>query len=299
MKTTPTVRGFLYAIGAYVIWGTLPLYWRLLIAFDSRHLLAFRILFSLILVSVILTAQKNFTWLTVFRERKKRYFLILTGMLICVNWGLFIWAVNSGKTLSTSLGYYITPLVSICLGLLFFRERLKPLQWAAVAFALTGVLLLTILTGRLPWVSLMLAVTFGIYGMLKKKLAIPALESLGSETIVSVPLSVLLLCFSFDGAKPVFTGFSGLSYLSDIPVYTWFILSASGVASILPLYLFAQAAKRLPLSALGFSQFLAPTISFMLGVFVFGEIFPFHNMLSFIFIWTAVILYIVSLRPKH
>ena len=299
MNTTSPVKGFLYAIFAYFLWGILPLYWKLLIAVDSRHILAFRILFSLILVAIILLAQKNFKWLTVLRDKKKRALIILTAMLICINWGLYIWAVNSGHTLYTSLGYYITPLVTICMGLLFFRERLRPLQWAAVILALTGVLLLTILSGELPWVSLLLALTFSFYGLLKKKVPLSAMESLGAETIVSIPVSFMLFSFNFDGPKPVFTGLQGLEYLAVLPFHTLAILSVCGLATMLPLFLFAKAAKLLPLSAIGFCQFLAPTMTFILGTFVFGETFSFHNLVSFLFIWTAVIIYIISLRSKH
>jgi len=297
MGTASIGRGFIYAILAYFIWGLLPLYWKLLIAIDSRHILAFRILFSLVLVSIILLAKRDFAWAAIFRERKKRWIIILTALLLCVNWGLYIWAVNSGHTLATSLGYYITPLVSISLGLLFFREKLKPLQWAAVIMALAGVIMLTILSGELPWVSLVLALTFGFYGMLKKKIALSALESLGAETLASVPVGIFLLNLSFEGPYPSFSGFHGLAYLSALPAGTWILLFFCGAATMLPLYWFAQAAKLLPLSGIGFCQFLSPTMTFILGVFVFGESFSTHQLAVFLIIWAAVILYIISLRP--
>ena len=297
MSTASIGKGFIYAILAYFIWGFLPLYWKLLVAIDSMHILAFRILFSLLLVSVILLLMKNYAWLTVFRDRKKRWFMIMTGLLICSNWGLYIWAVNSGHTLATSLGYYMNPLVSICLGLMFFREKLKPLQWVAVALAFTGVLLLTVLSGSLPWISLAIAITFGLYGMIKKTVSLSALESLGAETFASIPVGILLLCFSFQGPYPVFLGFKSISYFSAIPIHTWILLFFCGVATMLPLYLFAQGVKILPLSAIGFCQFLSPTITFVLGVFVFKEAFPPYQLAVFLIIWTAVILYIISLRP--
>ena len=297
MNRTPTGRGFFYATMAYILWGLLPLYWKLLSAIDSRHILSFRILFSLVLVSIILISKRDFAWIAAFRDRKRRWILILTASLLCLNWGLYIWAVNSGHTLATSLGYYITPLVSISLGLLLFREHLRPLQWIAVFLALAAVLILTILSGALPWVSLGLAFSFGFYGMLKKKVSLSALESLGAETLASVPIGVFLLCLSFEGPNPALTGFSGLAYLAGLPFSTWALLFICGAATMLPLYWFALAAKLLPLSAIGFCQFISPTMTFVLGVFVFKEAFSTYQLLVFLIIWIAVILYIVSLRP--
>jgi len=291
-------KGIIFASLSFFLWGVLPLYWKFLIAVDSLHILAFRILLSLVLVGTILLANKNTAWLTVFKEPKKTAVLIPTALLICCNWGIYIWAVNRGHTLEASLGYYINPLVSIVLGLIFFRERLKPLQWAAAAIALVGVLIVTIASGSLPWVALSLALTFGIYGLLKKKLALSALESLGAETLASAPIGVFLLLFSFKGgvAATAFSGLSGLRYLADLPPHTWVLLALCGLVTALPLYCFAHGAKMLPLSTLGFTQFISPTLQFALGLFVFKENFPAHNFVAFIFIWTAVIFYIVSLR---
>jgi chloramphenicol-sensitive protein RarD len=289
-------KGIIFASLSFFLWGVFPLYWKFLIAVDSLHILAFRILLSLVLVGTILLANKNTTWLAVFREPKKAAILIPTALLICCNWGLYIWAVNQGHTLETSLGYYINPLVSIVLGLVFFRERLRPLQWAAAAIALAGVLILTLASGSLPWVSLGLALTFGFYGLLKKKLALSALESLGAETLASAPIGVFLLFFSFGGGNTAFSGWQGLGYLTGLPPHTWALLAICGLVTAFPLYCFAQGAKLLPLSTLGFTQFISPTLQFVLGLFVFKENFPTHHFVAFIFIWTAVIFYIVSLK---
>ena len=302
MNITVTGKGFFFAILAYIMWGAFPLYWKLLAQISSVHIVASRILFSLILVAIILLMQKKYTWLAVFKEPKKAILVILTALLLCSNWCLYIWSVNTGRTIEASLGYYINPLVSIVLGLFFFRERLKPLQWAAVFIAFTGVMILTILSGTLPWVSLVLAFTFGFYVLIKKILKMPALESLGSETLASAPIGILLLCFTFgggaNGSPPVFTGLPGLAYITELPVHTLILLSFSGALTMLPLYFFACGAKILPLSALGFTQFIAPTIQFLLGIFVFGEVFHLRYFISFLFIWAAVALYIVSLRRK-
>jgi chloramphenicol-sensitive protein RarD len=287
-------KGIIFASVSFVLWGIFPLYWKFLIAVDSLHILAFRILLSLVLVGTILLANKNTAWLAVFREPKKTAILIPTALLLCCNWGLYIWAVNRGHTLEASLGYYINPLVSIILGLIFFRERLRPLQWVASAIALTGVLILTLASRSLPWISLSLALTFGFYGLLKKKLELSALESLGAETLASAPIGVFLLLFNFGG--PSFS--SSLGYLTGLPLHTWVLLALCGAVTALPLYCFAHGAKLLPLSTLGFTQFINPTLQFALGLFVFKENFPTHHFVAFIFIWTAVVVYIVSLKKK-
>jgi len=293
-------KGIFFASLSYVLWGILPLYWKLLKTVDSLHILAFRILLSLVLVGVILLANKNTAWLAVFKESKKAAIMIPTALLLCGNWGLYIWAINRGHTLESSLGYYINPLLSIMLGLIFFKERLRPLQWAAAAIALIGVLILTIASRSLPWISLGLAFTFGFYGLLKKKLNLSALESLGAETLASAPIGIVLLFFSLreGGATAVYTGWHGLGYLSGLPLHTLVLLALCGLATAFPLYCFAHGTKLLPLSTLGFAQFINPTLQFILGLFIFKENFPTHHFVAFIVIWTAVIVYIVSLRKS-
>jgi len=294
-------RGFLFTFLSYFLWGILPLYWHLLLSIDPLHILSFRILFSLVMVGTILLAIKNHAWLKVFREPKKMFLLIITAIFLSSNWGIYIWAVNRGHTLEASLGYYINPLFSVILGLVFYRERLLPLQWAAVAIAFAGVTFLTVLSGSIPWIPLALAFTFGVYGLLKKKSPLSALESLGAETLASVPISLFLLFFSFRGNNsellhPAFSGLNGLAYLTNLSAHVWILLALIGIVSALPLYFFAFGAKLLPLSTLGFIQFVSPTIQFIVGLFVFGETFPPHHFAAFTIIWIAVILYIFSLR---
>lgn len=306
MSNVSAGKGFFFAILSYCMWGIFPLYWKMLIAVEPLHILAFRILLSLVLVSVVLLAHKNLAWLALFKNPPKAGFMALTALTISANWGLYIWAVNTGHTLETSLGYYINPLISIMLGLLFFRERLRPLQWAAVVIAFIGVLIMTILSGKLPWIPLALALTFGFYGLLKKKLSLSALESLGAETLVSAPIGLFLLGCGFGSAPESaaaqwqaaiqWQGRQGLAYLAALPVHTWVILAFAGLITMLPLYFFAKSAKILSLSQLGFTQFISPTINFVLGLFVFGENFPPHHFAAFACIWIAVILYIVSLK---
>ena len=301
MQRTISAKGLFFTFLAYFLWGILPIYWKLLDSIDSLHILALRILLSLILVGIILLARKNYTWLMVLKEKKKAGILVPTAIILSCNWGLYIWAVNSGHTLDASLGYYINPLVSIVLGLIFYREHLKPLQWIAVAIAFIGVTILTLLSGSLPWIPLALALTFGFYGLLKKKSPLPALESLGAETLLSVPIALVLLLFGLSGspAHPVYTGLSGFEYLKNLPVYIWALLFLCGAFTMLPLYWFAHGAKQLPLSTLGFMQFVTPTIQFLLGLFAFGESFPPHHFAAFAIIWVAVIIYVISLSQNQ
>ena len=293
-------RGVFFAVLSYSLWGILPLYWKLLSAVQPLHILAFRILCSLLAVGGILALRKNTAWLAVFRDRKKRSMLLLTALVISFNWGMYIWAVNTGHTVEASIGYYINPLVSIALGLCFFRERLTPLQWAACGLALAGVLLLTVLSGAPPWISLALALSFGFYGLLKKTAALAALESLGAETLAAAPLGLVLLTVRFD-APPAFDP-AALAYLASLPVHVWLLLALAGGMTAFPLYCFAQGARLLPLSALGFIQFISPTLQFLAGVFIFGETIPPLNFIAFACVWAAALLYIVSLgagRLKH
>ena len=293
-------KGVLFAVFAYLIWGILPLYWKLLVAIPPYHILSFRIIFSMVFVVLILFWGKKTSWLKFYRDKRKAILLTLAGLTISSNWGLYIWAINTGHTIEASLGYYINPLISIALGLCFFREKLKPLQTVAFCLAFAGVSILTIFTGKLPWVSLALALTFGLYGMLKKTVHLSSLESLAVETLISSPLGVLLLFIAFDaGGNIGFPDPHALSYFRGLPLHTLLALPLVGVVSSVPLYLFSQGAKMLPLSTLGFCQFISPTLAFLTGIFIFRESFPVRNFIAFGFIWAAVIAYVVSLRQKR
>jgi chloramphenicol-sensitive protein RarD len=294
----PSLRkGVLFAVSAYVFWGLFPVYWKLLSEIPSLHILSFRIILSMLLLAVILFINKKTSWLRFYKDRRKTLLLTLSALAITANWGMYIWAVNSGRTIEAALGYYINPLVSIVLGLCFFREKLKPLQILAFALAFMGVATLTVLTGKLPWVSLGLALTFGFYGLLKKAVNLSSMESLGTETMIASPLGLLLLLTAFDvNSGLVFPNIQGLSYFTALPFYTLILLSFCGFVTSFPLYLFSEGAKRLPLSTLGFIQFISPTMGFLTGLFIFGESFPPRNFIAFGFIWAAVIVYIISIN---
>jgi len=289
-------KGYFYAITAYLLWGILPLYWKLLADVNSLQILGFRILFSLLLVGAILLLRKERAWLAFFKDRKQALLLALAAIILSFNWGLYIWAVNTGHTIESAIGYYINPLLSIILGLVFFKEKLKPLQWIAFALALAGVLIMTFFTKAPPWIALGLALSFGFYGLLKKTVTLPALESLGVETLIASPLGILFL-FSGSRTGGLFSvqAFTGIA---KYPLPIILLLIGCGVVTSLPLFLFGKGAKLLPLSTIGFVQFLSPTLTFFEGVFQFHEPFPSYYFIVFSFIWTAVILYIISVSGK-
>ena len=290
----PSGKGIVFAASSYILWGIFPLYWKILAAVNSFHILAFRILFSLLLVATILFVRKNFSWLSFYKDRRKALLLTLASISVTLSWGLFIWAVNAGYTLQTSLGYYINPLISIIFGLFIFREKLTILQWISFSLAMAGVLIQTILSGSLPWISLGLALSFGTYGLLKKTIQMPALETLGVECLIIAPLGLLLLFAPFTAV--ILPGWRGIGYMAELPAVTFVILAFSGAVTMVPLYLFSMGARMLPLSTLGFLQFIAPTMSFLLAYFVFNEPFPWYNFIVFGCIWIAVILYIISIN---
>jgi chloramphenicol-sensitive protein RarD len=273
-------KGAVNAVGAYLIWGFFPFFWRLLAPLDSLHVLSVRIIFSCVLVTVILLAKRNTLWLRCFIDKKIRRTVIAAAVTITVNWGIYIWAVNHNQTVEASMGYFINPLVSIILGMIFFHETLRPLQWAAFILASLGVVLITIFSGKLPLISLSLALTFGVYGLLKKSLAVGALEGLAAETCAAFPIAVALL----------FVPAQGTAYLFHLPAYLYGIFIFAGVVTSIPLFLFAKGARALPLSALGFIQFISPTLQFCIGFLVFREPVAGRLLAAFACIWAGAIL---------
>ncbi len=280
--------GLVYALSGYAAWGFFPLYWRLLAHVDALQILSCRIVFSLALVWVILSIRGKAAWPLLLKERKVFFSLLFSALLIGINWGLYIWAVNSGHTVEASLGYYINPLVSVALGLIFFRERLTALQWVAVAFALCGVILAGIRAGGIPWISLALALSFGLYGLAKKRLALDSLSALAAETLMLAPLALVLLGFrGFQENLALF-----------LNAQTAALLILAGLVTALPLLWFAQGARRLPLSTLGFTQYISPSIQLCIGIFVFKESFSTAQLLAFSLVWLGLALYSMSFFIK-
>jgi len=276
-------KGLIYGLGAYLLWGFMPIYWKLLHHVPALETLAHRTVWSLVFVAAILTLRRQWQWLRhTLRDYRTLGLFLLIAVLLAFNWGVYIWAVNAGFIVETSLGYFINPLVNVVLGVLFLQERMRPAQWIAIGLAATGVIYLTVSYGSLPWVALSLAFSFAFYGLLKKKVSLRPMDGLFLETaMLALPALIFLL----------YLGSTGVGALGHSDGWTTFLLPFTGIATALPLLLFAIAAKSVTLSTLGVLQYLAPTIQFMLGVFVYHEPFSPDRLIGFSFIWMALIVY--------
>jgi chloramphenicol-sensitive protein RarD len=274
--------GFAYGVAAYGLWGIFPLYFPLLEPAGPLEILAHRMIWSLVVVAVVLLVLRRWAWIPELLRQPKRLGLIaLAALAISVNWGTYIWGVNSGHVVETSLGYFINPLVTIALGVLVFHERLRPAQWAAVGIGVTAVLVLAIGSGRPPWIALTLAFSFGGYGFIKKKVNLGGLESLAAETSVQFfPALLFLIVLGVRGDSTFAT--HGPAHAS--------LLAASGVITAIPLVAFGAAAIRVPLSTMGLLQYLAPVFQFLLGLTYFHESMPPARWAGFALVWAALAL---------
>ncbi|MDD3312452.1 EamA family transporter RarD [Pseudodesulfovibrio sp.] len=283
---TEPAQGFAAALAAFIAWGLLPIYWKALGDVAPLEILCHRILWSLVFISVILTVKRR--WAEAFAPlASPRSLLILACSSLCIggNWLLYIWSVNTGHVVETSLGYYINPLVNVLLGFVFFRERLNGYQYAAIGLAGAGVAVSILSHGELPWISLTLAVSFGCYGLLRKIAAVASLPGLFLETMVLGPASLAyLIHLKWNGAS----GFLAGSPSTDL------LLVGAGAVTALPLIGFAFGARRLNLSTLGILQYASPSIAFLLGVFVYKEPFGVGHMVTFALIWAGLVLYTVD-----
>lgn len=273
-------RGIAYGLGAYGLWGLVPLYWPLLDAAGPLEILAHRIVWSLVLVALLLVVLRRRGWWRSVSSRRTLGLLTLAAAFIAVNWGLYIWAVNSGHVVEAALGYYINPILSVLLGVFVLREKLARAQWAAVGLAGVAVIVLAVDYGHPPWVALILAASFAAYGLLKKRIDSGALETLTVESAVLAPVAVgYLLWLQATGGLVFGHQGAGQSLL----------LASSGLVTLVPLLLFAAAATRLPLSTVGLLQYLTPTAQFLLGVFYFGEAMSPARWAGFALVWAALI----------
>ncbi|MFF3909298.1 EamA family transporter RarD [Streptomyces sp. NPDC001848] len=272
--------GLLNGFAAYGMWGLVPLFWPLLKPAGAMEILAHRMVWSLVLVAFALLVMRRWAWAGELLRQPRRLALItVAAAVITVNWGVYIWAVNSGHVVEASLGYFINPLVTIAMGVLLLKERLRPVQWAAVAVGFAAVLVLTIGYGRPPWISLCLAFSFATYGLVKKKISLGGIESLAAETAVQfVPALVYLLWLSGHGESTFTSHGAGHATL----------LAATGIVTALPLVCFGAAAIRVPLSTLGLLQYLAPVFQFLLGILYFHEAMPPERWAGFALVWLAL-----------
>jgi chloramphenicol-sensitive protein RarD len=277
------LAGTLYALAAFLLWGVLPAYWKLLGHMPALEILSHRIFWSCVFVSAILLVKGQ--WLNVVRplaNPRQAVGMVCSTLLISLNWFLYIWAVNSAHMVEASMGYYINPLISVALGVLVFRERFGLWERIALGLATVGVLIVTVSYGRFPWISLTLAFSFGLYGLVKKLTPVGSLAALGLETLLMAPL-----CLFYIGLR----GYRGVGAFGASSWQTTALLVFAGVVTALPLFWFAQAAKLIPLSRVGFLQYLAPSLMLLLGVLVYGEQFTRAHLLSFGCIWCALLIY--------
>lgn len=276
-------KGVFYGVGAYLLWGLLPIFWKSLHHVPALEILAHRMVWSLAFVVVLLAAQGHWRWLVpVLKNGRVLLTFTVSALLLSLNWFIYIWAVNAGHVVETSLGYFINPLLSVLLGTLFLKERLRPGQIAAIVVAVIGVLYLTLHYGSLPWIALTLAGSFGVYGLLRKTAALNSLEGLTLETLVLFLPALAYL---------VYLELVGTAAFGHVSLSTTLLLIAGGVATALPLLLFASGARRITLTLMGILQYIAPTMQFLIGVFLYHEPLDSDRLIGFSLIWLALAIY--------
>lgn len=281
-------KGILFALGAHLLWGILPIYWRFIHGISAFEILAYRIILAMVFMILMIFVLKKSQALKhdinqLVAHPIQLVAIIIAGYVITINWGTFIWAVSNGYVLQTSLGYYINPLVSVLLAFIFLKERFNTFETLAIVSAAIGVIYMTMKIGEFPIISLMLAFSFGIYGLLKKLVRVEAMSGIAIECIVTAPAGLIYIIYLWQAHQSSV----GLNMST-------FLLLFSGAVTAVPLILFSAGARRIPLSLTGFIQYVSPTIIFLLGIFVFKETFDIHQFITFIFIWIGIALYSIS-----
>ena len=276
---TKVNKGLLFGVSAYIIWGLLPLYWKLVEEAGAYEILAHRGIWSLLICVSLLALRKQLkSAYEMVRSSRTFSLLFLASGLLTINWGVYIWSVTVNRVVEAALGYYITPLINVTFGVLLLREKLRPAQWIAVALAAAGVVILTLGYGSLPWIALVLAISWGSYSLIKKSLNLGALETLSLETLFAfLPNLVFLLIIQGNGSAEF-----GSTWTISI------LLFGAGAATVIPLLLFNGSTTRLPLSTVGFLQYITPTIMFFIGIYINNEDISTTKVLGFAFIWLAL-----------
>lgn len=277
-------QGLAFGAAAYLMWGLFPLYWPLLKPISPLEILAHRVVWSLVVMVVLLVATRKLGWVR-GTPGKKLWLLTLAAVLVSFNWLLYIWAVNAGHVVETSLGYFINQLVSVLLGVLVLKEKLRRSQWLVLGGALTGVLVLAFDAGRPPWIALGLAPSFGLYGLVKKRAGVGAVESLSFETAVLFPVALGFL---------VWLELNGAGAFGHAGMRANLLLTGAGVMTAVPLIAFGAAANRIPLSTLGLLQYFAPSLQFLCGVVVFHEAMSAGRWLGFAIIWVSLAVFVAE-----
>lgn len=279
-------RGFLLGVAAYALWGLFPLYWPLLEPAGAVEILAHRVFWSVITMLVLVAATRRAAQLrALFTDPRSRTLLTVAAVVIAVNWGTYIWGVNNHRVVETSLGYFINPLVTVLMGVFILGERLRRWQWVAIGIASVAIIGITLEYGRPPWVSLVLAFSFGTYGLAKKQAGVEAVESITFETLVLVPVALGYL---------VVLGVNGSGHFTtDGPGHAA-LLASTGLITAVPLLCFGSAAIRVPMTTLGLLQYLAPILQFLLGVAVLGEQMTTWRWIGFALVWVALVIFTVE-----
>jgi len=275
--------GMIYAICAFTFWGLIPIYYKQISQVTPFEVLAHRVIWSVVVLIVLLmiTKQTNIVK-DIFKSLKQLKYLILSSLLVSVNWLIFIWAVSNNQIVETSLGYFINPLVNVVLGYMFFAERMNRNQYIAIGIAIIAVLYQIVSLGSLPVVSLALAFSFGFYGLVRKKIEIPSIPGLFVETIVILPFALAYLYYLFS---------TNSSYFFDNDIYVSFLLSLGGIVTVIPLLLFNGAATRMKLTTLGFFQYIGPTLAFLVAIFIYNEPMNMDKLITFVLIWIALVIF--------
>lgn len=292
-------KGILASIGAYLLWGLFPLYWKVIQHVSSEEILASRVIWSFVLTLIFVLLLKQGKTLIVdfkelWRHQKAFWSLFFAAYLVSLNWFIYIWAVNHDHIVQTSLGYYMNPIISILLGIIFLKEKLSKSQIVAFLLAAIGVAILCVSYGEIPWVAIGLALSFGIYGLLKKQIVLDATRGLVIETMFILPVALIYYMYLY---------FQGNMSFLHVDMTTNLFLIGTGIVTAIPLILFATGAQNIPLYLVGFIQYISPTMTLILGVIVYHESFGGTEFVSFSFIWLALVIFSIStiagVRKSH
>ncbi|HQO08942.1 MAG TPA: EamA family transporter RarD [Clostridiales bacterium] len=279
-------KGILSGICAYLLWGLFPIYWKILHLVPAVQIIGHRIVWSFIfLIIIVISAKQWNNFRSAVNSKKVLVIYLAASALLTVNWFVYVWGVNSGRIVETSLGYFINPLFSVLLGIIFLKEKLRLMQWIPVILAAAGVIYLTFDYGRVPWIALSLAFTFGLYGLVKKIAPLDSLFGLTFETAIAFPLALTYL---------IFVTAHGTGSFPQGNIANDLLLIATGIITSVPLLLFAYAARNIPLSTVGILQYIAPSLQFLIGVAVYREEFGKSDMIGFGLVWTALLIFSIE-----
>jgi chloramphenicol-sensitive protein RarD len=292
-------RGIAMAAGCYLLWGLFPIYWKLLEGVSSLEVLAHRVFWAAVFLLLTCLVIRRSQLASLLRQRRAVLILLTTGILVTANWGIFIYAINANHIIQTSMGYFINPLLNILIGVVLFKEKLTLAQKAAALLATAGVIFFTFDYGSFPWISIALASTFALYGALKKLGGYPALPALTLETLLVTPLALAFIVATFFIPGHAFLAVDASGGISGAAIVTALLLAGGGIVTLIPLLMFADGVNNIPLSWMGFFQYLSPTLTLLLGVFVYHEPFTLAHAVCFTCIWLGLLLIIVETLVMH